>query len=297
MLRPVVVGWDGSTRSIAAADWAAREALRRGLSLEVVQAWEGVTSPCDRERPELNAPRCLARHALSEAADRLRATYPKLSMSTRHVAGSATDVLIAVGAEAELLVLGSRAVGGVGGFIAGSVAQVVVGHVARPVVLVRDRGTSEDEHPPDAEGGPSVHTPCRDVVVGVDPGHASEELLVFAFESAAMRDAPLRVVHTWRPPYVQAAAAARAHRAVAASAARSLAAAVAPWREKFPAVDVQELVVEGRASQALPAAAQEAGLLVVGRRIRSGRLGAHTGSVTHAAIHRARCPVVVVAHQ
>jgi nucleotide-binding universal stress UspA family protein len=297
VLRPVVVGLDGSSRSCAAADWAAREALRRGLSLQVVQAWEGVTSPCDRERPELNEPRCLARHALTDAADRLRATYPKLSVCTRHIAGSATDVLIAVGAGAELLVLGSRAVGGVGGFIAGSVAQVVVGHVSRPVVLVRDRGTLEDEHLPDAEGLPSTHTLYRDVVVGVDPGHASEELLAFAFESAALRDAPLRVVHTWRPPYVQAAAVARARRAVAASAARSLAAAVEPWREKFPAVEVHELVLEGRASQALTAAAQEAGLLVVGRRIRSGRLGAHTGSVAHAAIHHARCPVAVVAHE
>jgi nucleotide-binding universal stress UspA family protein len=90
---------------------------------------------------------------------------------------------------------------------------------------------------------------------------------------------------------------ARARRAVAASAARSLAAAVEPWREKFPAVEVHELVLEGRASQALTAAAQEAGLLVVGRRIRSGRLGAHTGSVAHAAIHHARCPVAVVAHE
>jgi nucleotide-binding universal stress UspA family protein len=185
VLRPVVVGLDGSSRSCAAADWAAREALRRGLSLQVVQAWEGVTSPCDRERPELNEPRCLARHALTDAADRLRATYPKLSVCTRHIAGSATDVLIAVGAGAELLVLGSRAVGGVGGFIAGSVAQVVAGHVSRPVVLVRDRGTLEDEHLPDAEGLPSTHTLYRDVVVGVDPGHASEELLAFAFESAA----------------------------------------------------------------------------------------------------------------
>ncbi|QUC60008.1 universal stress protein [Streptomyces sp. A2-16] len=297
MLRPVVVGLDSSSRSLAAADWAAREALRRGLPLQLVQAWEGVTSPQDRERPELNGPRLLARRALADVAGRLRGTYPRLSLSTRHIAGSAPDVLIAVGAEAELLVLGSRAVSGVGGFIAGSVAQVVVGHVARPVVLVRDRGTLEDEHLPDAEGRPSTHTPYRGIVVGVDPGHASEELLAFAFESAVLRDASLRVVHAWRPPYVQAAAVARTHRAVASSAARSLATAVEPWREKFPTVEVHELVVEGRASQALPAAAREAGLLVVGRRIRSGRLGVRTGSVAHAAMHHARCPVVVVAHE
>ncbi|MFF7648132.1 universal stress protein [Streptomyces canus] len=297
MLRPVVVGLDGSSRSLAAAEWAAREALRRGLPLQVVQAWEGVTVPCDTERPELNGPRSLARRMLGDAADRLRETYPKLPLSTRHIAGAATEVLIAVGAEAELLVLGSRAVSGVGGFLAGSVAQMVVGHVAGPVVLVRAHETLEDEHLADTEGRPSTHTPYRDVVVGVDPRHACEEVLSFAFESAALRATPLRVVHTWRLPYVQAAAAARAHRAVAASSARSLAAVVAPWREKFPTVEVRELVLEARPSQALQVAARDAGLLVVGRRIRSGRLGTHTGSVAHAAMHHAGCPVAVVAHE
>ncbi|MER6283106.1 universal stress protein [Streptomyces sviceus] len=296
MLRPVVVGLDSSLRSLTAADWAAREALRRRLPLQVVQAWEGVTAPCDTERPELNGPRCLARRMLADTAVRLRASYPQLTVSTLQIAGSAADVLTQVGAEAELLVLGSRAVSGVGGFLAGSVAQVVVGHVDRPVVLVRADGTLADEHLPDGEGEPSTHTPYRDVVVGVDPRHPCEELLSFAFESAALRAAPLRVVHTWRPPYVHAAAVARARRAVAASAARSLSAAVAPWREKFPGVEVHEVVREGRPSQVLPAAAQDAGLLVVGRRIRSARVGTRTGSVSHAATHRVRCPVAVVAH-
>ncbi|MDH6547053.1 universal stress protein [Streptomyces sp. SAI-041] len=297
MLRPVVVGLDGSTRSLAAAGWAAREALRRGLPLQVVQAWEGVTAPCDTEQPELNGPRCLARSMLGDAADRLRETYPQLSLSTRHITGAATDVLVAVGAEAELLVLGSRAVSGVGGFLAGSVTQVVVGHVARPVVLVRALETLADEHLADAEGLASTHTPYRGVVVGVDPGHPCEEVLSFAFESAALRAAPLSVVHAWRLPYVQAAAVARAHRAVAASSARALSAAVAAWREKFPAVEVRELVLEARPSRALQVAAQDAGLLVVGRRIRTGRLGTRTGSVAHSAMHHAGCPVAVVAHE
>ncbi|WP_405531005.1 universal stress protein [Streptomyces canus] len=296
MLRPVVVGSDGSRRSLAAADWAAREALRRGLSLQVVQAWEGTTTPGETERPERNGPRCLARRALEDTADRLRESYPELSVGTRQITGSATDVLIAVGGQAELLALGSRAVGGVGGFLAGSVVQVVVGHVKRPVVLVRAGGTLADEHLPDTGGQPSTHTPYRAVVVGIDPRHPCEELLSFAFESAALRAAPLRVVRTWRLPYVQAAAAARVHRAMAASAARALAAAVEPWREKFPTVEVHELVQEGRPSHTLPTAARDAGLLVVGRRIRSGRLGAHTGYVAHAAMHRARCPVAVVSH-
>ncbi|AWN30588.1 hypothetical protein DKG71_34745 [Streptomyces sp. NEAU-S7GS2] len=40
MTRPVAVGLDGSPASLAAADWGAREALRRDLPLRLVHAWE-----------------------------------------------------------------------------------------------------------------------------------------------------------------------------------------------------------------------------------------------------------------
>ncbi|MDN3027923.1 universal stress protein [Streptomyces sp. S.PB5] len=296
MLRPVVVGLDGSRESLAAADWAAREALRHGLPLRLLQAWEGVTTPGETERPELNEPRRWARQVLADAVDRLGEGYPQLSVSSEQIAGSAYDVLARAGADAELLVLGSRAFGGLGGFLVGSVAQATVAHVTRPVVLVRAHHSLADEHLPDADGRPSAHTPYRDVVVGVDPAHACEELLSFAFECAALRDAPLRAVSVWRLPYVQGAAVARARKAIQASAAHTLAAVVEPWRQKFPTVEVHELTREGSPAQRLPAFAQDAGLLVVGRRIRSSRLGTHTGPVAHAAMHHARCPVVVVAH-
>ncbi|MGP4051269.1 universal stress protein [Streptomyces sp. 2A115] len=42
MLKPVVAGLDGSRESLAAAGWAAREALRRGLPLRLVHAREGL---------------------------------------------------------------------------------------------------------------------------------------------------------------------------------------------------------------------------------------------------------------
>ncbi|MFE9017950.1 universal stress protein [Streptomyces sp. NPDC007808] len=297
MLRPVVVGLDGSRESLAAADWAAREALRRGLPLRLVHAWEGGVPPDESELPELEAPRYWARRILREATDRLDERYPQVSVSADQMSRPAADALVAAGDEAELLVLGSRAFSGFAGFLAGSVALATVAHVTRPVVLVRSGQTLEDEHEQDAEHRASAHTPYRAVVVGVDPAGPCEELLGFAFESAALRAAPLWVVHTWQLPYVPRALEAKARKEVGPAAVRALDAVLAPWRAKFPSVEVHERVEEGRPAQQLLNAAQDAGLLAVGRRIRPARIGVHTGPVAHAVIHHVRCPVAIVPHE
>ncbi|MDN3027810.1 universal stress protein [Streptomyces sp. S.PB5] len=296
MLRPVVVGLDGSRESLAAADWAAREALRRSLPLRLVHAWEGGTSPAESDLPELEAPRFWARRILRGALDRLNERYPQVYLSADQISRPAPDALVTAGDEAELLVLGSRAFSGFGGFMAGSVALMTVAHVNRPVVLVRADETRQDEHLPDAEGRPSVHTPHRAVVVGVDPASPCEDLLGFAFESAYLRSAPLTVVNAWHLPYVPTALEAKARRDIRRASERVLGAVLAPWREKYPTVEVTEVVEEGRAAQLLLQASQDAGLLAVGRRIRPARIGVHTGPIAHAVMHHVRCPVAIVPH-
>ncbi|AVV47740.1 universal stress protein [Streptomyces sp. ID05-04B] len=297
MLRPVVVGLDGSRESLAAADWAAREALRRGLPLRLVHAWEGGMSPVESELPEVEAPRYWARRILRGAMDRLNERYPQVHLSGEQISRPAADALVAAGDDCELLVLGSRAFSGLGGFLAGSVALATVAHASRPVVLVRADQALEDEHLPDPEGNHSARTPYRDVVVGVDPASPCEKLLAFAFETATPRAAPLRVVHAWQLPYMPTAAEAKARKAVSAAAEKALASVLGPWREKYPTVEVRELAGEGRPAQRLLDATQDAGLLIVGRRIRPAKLGVHTGPVAHAVMHHVRCPVAIVPHE
>ncbi|MGC0343140.1 nucleotide-binding universal stress UspA family protein [Streptomyces sp. SLBN-8D4] len=296
VLRPIVVGLDGSPESLAAADWAAREALLRGLPLRLVHAWEGLPSDA-ADLPELEVPRYWARQILRTAMDRLDEKYPQLPLSGDQIARPAADALVIAGAESELLVLGSRAFSGIGGFMAGSVASATVAHTERPVVLVRAGTTTEEEHLPDAAGRPSAVTPYRAVVVGLDPAHSCEELLAFAFESAALHTAPLRVLHTWQLPYMPVAAQAKARRALRGTATRRLDRVLGPWREKYPGVELHALTEEGRPAQRLLDVTKDAGLLVVGRRIRPAVLGAHTGPVAHAVVHHARCPVAVVPHE
>lgn len=296
MLRPVVVGVDGSPESLAAADWAAGEALRRGLPLLLVHAWEGLPSDAS-SLPELEAPRHWARRILLGSMDRLHERHPQVRLGAEQIARPATDALVAAGAEGELLVLGSRAFSGLGGFMAGSVALTTVAHVTRPVILVRADRTAEDDHLPDGDGRPSTRTPYREVVVGVDTAHPCDELLAFALESAALRSAPLRVVHAWHVPYAQRAAVARMSAVARQAAELALEGMLRPWREKYPSVQIQERVEHARPSQLLLEASQGAGLLVVGRRVRPPGHGAHTGPVTHAVMHHVRCPVAVVPHE
>ncbi|MEU9733890.1 universal stress protein [Streptomyces sp. NPDC048002] len=294
MQHPVVVGVDGSPESLAAADWAAREALRRGLPLRLVHAWEG-GSALRSDLPELAAPRYWARDILRGATDRLTERFPRVRLSTEQIARPAPEALCAAGAESALLVLGSRAFSGLGGFLAGSVALATVAHVTRPVVLVRAGRTGEDEHEPDDASRASPHTPYP-VVVGVDPAHGCDDLLAFAFESAALRAAALRVVHVRSLPYAPSVREAGARHEGRRSTEAALAGVLAPWRETYPAVRVTAVVEEGRPAQRLLDRAQDAGLLVVGRRLRPAGIGAHTGPVAHAVLHHAPCPVAVVPH-
>ena len=297
MLRPVVVGLDGSPESLAATDWAAREALRRGLPLRLVHAGEGLAAPTESDLPELEAPRDRARRLLRLGMDRVNERYPQVSLSAEQIPRPAPEAMAAQGEEAELLVLGSRAFTGLGGLLAGSVAQSAVARVARPVVLVRAEHTPADEHEPDGTGGLSAHTPYRPLAVGVDPAQRCDDLLAFAFESARLRSAPLRVVYAWRLPYVPSALEARARRELGRKSRQVLEAVLAPWREKYPTVEVVPLAGEGRPAHRLLDASRDCGLLIVGRRIRPAGIGPHTGPVAHAALRHVRCPVAVVPHE
>ncbi|EDX20523.1 conserved hypothetical protein [Streptomyces sp. Mg1] len=53
----------------------------------------------------------------------------------------------------------------------------------------------------------------------------------------------------------------------------------------------------GHAAWQLVESGSEAGLIIVGRRIRRSSVGAHIGPITHAVLHHARAPVAVIAHQ
>ncbi|MFF4507360.1 universal stress protein [Streptomyces sp. NPDC001401] len=299
MSRPVVAGVDGSPESLAAAEWAAREAVRRDVPLHLVHAsdWSPTQAP---SAAASMVRRHVGRGVLRKAEDRIARTCPEARLTDEQVDGPAAEALSHAAQQAELLVLGSRGLSGFTGFLVGSVAQAVVARATRPVVLVEAGERSEDEHLPDEDGNTSLLTPYRDVVLGIDVSDPCDEVIEFAFESARLRGATLHAVQAW--DNASAVALGSGAPGIGEGPRREeewrtfLTAVLQNWRDKYPGVEVTETVVKGRAATHLVRAASGAGLLVVGRRVRETHLGRHTGPVTHTVIHHARCPVAVVAH-
>ncbi|MER6156319.1 universal stress protein [Streptomyces sp. NPDC001868] len=313
MTRTITVGLDGSRESRAAAEWAAREARLLGLPLKLVHVWEPVPDPIAQApllgaethrhwtwRSEMGVPPAEGWERIPrEAAEGLRLRHLGVDVTTEQLSGRPSEVLAGAAKDAELLVLGSRGLSGIGGFLAGSVGLAVVAHAERPVVLVRAGEQAADEHEMDPVGIPSAATPFRPVVLGFDIESPDEEVIEFAFAAAARRRTSLRVVHGWNPPPYYAyglSADLELHGALARRETTALTEMLRPWRAKYPDVEVTEESHYGTPGNHLVDASREASLVVVGRRVRRSPFGAHIGPVTHAVLHHSAAPVAVVPH-
>ncbi|MCX4404521.1 universal stress protein [Streptomyces sp. NBC_01764] len=299
MLRPVVAGVDGSAESLAAAAWAAREALRQDRPLRLVHAWDW--HPRQQEGEIANAAqRHLARRVLRQAEDRIRKDHPEVRLSDEQMEGPATAALLKAADQAELMVLGSRGLSGFTGFLVGSVALGVVAKATRPLVLVRADEQATDEHLPAGDGNGSTLTGYGDVVLAIGLDEARDEVIEFAFEAARVRHARLRVVHAWHTAGPVGLGAGEAGLMKGSWQGEEwlgfLKALLQVWENKYPDVEVLATVVDDRPTTALVRASTGASLLVVGHRLDERRVGPRTGPVTHAAIHHVGCPVAVVPH-
>ena len=279
--RPVVVGADGSESSTQAVLWAAREARRRHAPLRLVQAVDPMTPVYGYGHPQfgldLHQIRVRGAHAhLADAARAAAEEAPGTVVEQEVLDGSPVLRLVGESRSAQLVVVGDRGRGGVGGLLLGSVAVALAAKSACPVSVVRGRAI--------ASGGP--------VVVGVDGTPVSEAALAWAFEAADARSTDLVAVYAWRdllsdqrtPP----------DSAIEQQARAELAERLAGWCGKYPDVQVRRVLVRDAPARAIVEQSVTAQLVVVGSHGRGGLGRLLLGSVSNAVLHRADCPVVVV---
>ncbi|MFF8534440.1 universal stress protein [Streptomyces sp. SAS_267] len=287
---PLVVGVDGSEPSLRAVDWAADEAVLRGVALRVVYAclwerYEGAALARDIGKPTALP---LPQDVTDAAAQRARARHPDLKVTADVVFEEPEYALVREGRNASALVVGTRGRSGVAEMLLGSVSLAVAAHADCPVIVLR--GSHDNQVTPPVHGR---------VVVGVGEDAKESAVVRFAVEEARRRGVPLEAVRAWRCPAHEttdhpllAGEPARLHEE---RAVEELEAAL----RDVPAdiVDVRRRTVEGPARRVLLDASHEADLLVVGARRREGHFGLQLGRVAHAVLHHSACPVAVVPHQ
>ncbi|MFC3999085.1 universal stress protein [Nocardiopsis sediminis] len=287
----VVVGIDGSETGLAALDWAAQEAVDRGVSLRILHALSmpliAVPLAAPVRMPETPEIVERAKGLLTHAVDRVTERWPDLSVRTQISTLAAAQALLAAAKDAGLVVVGSRGLGAVGAIFLGSVSVRVSAHATCPTAVV----------PPD---GPPSALRERPVIVGVDGSAASAVALGVALEEAAHRGVGVTVLDAWHTPApvdllmydteVPSPTRDRAEERVVEQIDRMVAEA---RTDATAHVLVEVKAVVDHAARALLEQGSDGGLIVVGSRGRGGFAGLLLGSVSHAVLHHTTVPVIV----
>jgi len=128
----VVVGIDGSEGSNRALEWAAVEAARRGAVLEAHTSYGlGYEFVTPKEVHEA------MQHVLDEAERHVADLAPGLAFEGVIHDGPPAKFLIEASTGADLLVVGSRGLGGFRGLLLGSVSRQCSLHAHCPLMIIR----------------------------------------------------------------------------------------------------------------------------------------------------------------
>ncbi|RRO20718.1 universal stress protein [Saccharopolyspora rhizosphaerae] len=284
----VVAGFDGTEASRTAVDWAAREASSRGVPLLLVHV---LARPFQHSLPmripDQEEVMDKLRNAVLRELDSLeqacREIDPDLDIRKTMPIGDAAENLIELAAEAQLVVLGGPLVGSHTDRLGVTAAEVIARRAHAPIVVVRGEITT-------AGGAP--------VVVGVDGSEVSDQAIGYAFETASRLGRPLVGVHSWGEssfnPFDIIEDWDTDRSEFRDRASEVLAESMAPWDERYPDVPVRRVVGGDPPAQLLLGEAKGANLLVVGSHGRGAVRRAFLGSVSHAVLNQASCPVAVM---
>jgi len=287
-MHAIVVGVDGSSHADVALRWALRQARSAGAELYLVYAYGRRLGSDGSDDGHVAADTVLAsivdrhREALGAVAWRAHA-----QSSGR---GSPAHVLLDEAQQADLIVVGSRGLGGFGELILGSTSYRLVSRARTPVAVVRTDPTTSA-----SDGGVE-----SGLVVGVDGSDTGDRALRWAAVEARRRGVSLDVVHSQPlPPHQLLGMGAvpsmeRERALVRQEGERILDRAVERTGDALDGLELRRHARVGPTADALAVVAGADHVLVVGNRGHSYVGGVMLGSVSHQVLHHAHGPVVVV---
>ncbi|WP_329381992.1 universal stress protein [Streptomyces sp. NBC_01351] len=302
---PVIAAVDGSEHSLKALDWARAAAIRHGTGLLIAHVLP--------DHAQLYAGRRSALHSASEpdeytdlVSDRIRALLAEggaeLPRDVRYesLEGSVPEALRVIGAEALMLVMGSRGRGGFATLLLGSNSRAVATTAPCPVVVIPHEERS---------AGADAEASAGRVVLGLHAAETPDDVLAFAFAEAAARGTAVQVVSAYvippsptmviDSPFAVIPPEGLADDGDAVPAEREMLRSqterLAPFRTRYPDVPVEQAAVPGDAAGRLVTASRSAALVVVGRHHpRRSAMSLSIGSVANAVLQHAQGPVAVV---
>lgn len=277
----ILVGVDGSTRSLRAVEWAARTALDSGSSLTICTVYPEPGSA-------LGYPSIIASHERRQRGDEIvrhaaalaHRVTPQVRTDTIVAEGHAAAKIIELAKDRDLVVMGNHGHRWLHRVLAGSVATQVAAHAPCSVAVV---------HGPARTEGP--------IVVGVDGSPESQGALDVAFSAADRTQVPVLAIHSYELPTfavdITSPVMAEVIDFCRNEAHDVLSEALDPWKAKYPNVPVTSECSSGTPGEILTEASKMASLLVVGSRGLGGFRGLMLGSVSHHVVNAAACPVIV----
>lgn len=142
----IVVGVDGSPGSREALRWAARIARAEHASIDAIGVWEPPSAVTWSGVPVDSRTEAEVEKAVVDAVDIAFGPERPANLRVRTREGHPVPVLVDEGADALMLIVGSRGHGGFAGLLLGSVSARVAEQAHCPVLVVHDLPAAAEEH-------------------------------------------------------------------------------------------------------------------------------------------------------
>jgi nucleotide-binding universal stress UspA family protein len=147
---PIVIGYDDSPFAKAALRKGLNMAAKMGAPVRLIRAWTISNAPRPKTWepgfvPPVDDYRAAVLELLTAQTASVLAEFPQVGVSLEAPHGAAGRELIKASETSQLLVVGTRGLGGFSGLLLGSVSGQVVEHARCDVLVVRHTG---DQAPP-----------------------------------------------------------------------------------------------------------------------------------------------------